>query len=257
LPNRIYLYASPYLLLLPPPPLFFFFFFFFLSLFFSIYVRIDESVVGPARPAGAVGTTGAFHCHLRGLDLSNALERGFLGLGAIDPYYVVSKRRYFVDGDGASPPSASPSSSSPPGTADWIPAYRSERKRNTINPHWRPWSLDMERLCHFDAARWELRIDVWDHEDGGGCWGGGRRGGGGGRDRWIGTAGIGEDHYAGEDGGGEGGICVETLMAHVTEGGNADRGRALRIFDDARGEVGMIVILRAEIVGGGGGGGFF
>ena len=39
-----------------------------------------------------------------------------------------------------------------------------------------------------------------------------------------------------------------TLIERVTRGGNASREGALRIFDDAGGEVGLIVVLRAEIV---------
>lgn len=169
----------------------------------SLYVHITESVTSrPARSTSGETVSGVFHCHLRGLDLQN-IESGLLGLGNIDPYLEVS-RQY---NDPAS------------GEVRWVPVYRSEHIFDIINPLWKPFALDVEKLCHGDLGR-TLNIAVWDHEDG-------RKG-----DRWLGDAEV----------------TPEWLASNVTRGGNASREHALDLKNKQMEEVGQIVVLRAEVV---------
>jgi len=171
----------------------------------SIYVCITESYNKRSDTRVASSTsanTGVFHCHLRALDLQN-IEKGLLGLGAIDPYYEIAKRH--VDNDH--------------GVERWITVYRSERLYNIVNPHWSEWKLDMEKLCHGDAA-WELRITIWDHENFQ-------------KDRWIGACEK---------------VSVDEFLAHVTKSGNASREDALSIMNECQEEVGLIVVLKADIL---------
>jgi len=166
-----------------------------------LYVHVTESV--PSSPSGGLDpAAGEFHCHIRGLDFQN-IESGILGLGAIDPYFELSKK--FSD----------PNS----GINRWVPVYRSENIPDIINPYWRPFKMDLERLCHCDLRR-ELKIAVWDQEDGAKA------------DRWM----------------GECVVCAELLMKSVTMGGNASRENALHIMNNDQKEIGLIVVLRAEIV---------
>lgn len=106
------------------------------------------------------------------------------------------------------------------GVESWIPVYRSERLYNIVNPHWNAWKLQMEKLCNGDAG-WELQITVWDYE-------GGKH-----VDRWIGACEK---------------VSVDELLMHVTKGGNASREEALSILNEEQEEVGLIVVLKADIL---------
>jgi len=160
-------------------------------------------------------TTGEFRCHLRGLDLQN-IESGLLGLGAIDPYFVLLKSYTDPNTSGGSKPR-------------YVPVYRSEHIPDIINPYWLPFSIDLEKLCHGDLER-ELKVEVWDMEDGGK------------EDRFLGFFYV------------SGG--VEELMGSVTRGGNACREYAFRLkcYDEEEEEeeggreVGLIIVLKAEIL---------
>lgn len=111
-----------------------------------LYVHITESIDRqlPRDMDGPIA--GEFHCHIRGLDIEN-IEKGLLGLGAIDPYFELSKK-YTRDG-----------------ITRWLPVYRSDHIPDIINPYWQPFHIDLEKLCHGDSQR-ELKIAIWDQEDG-------------------------------------------------------------------------------------------
>lgn len=100
--------------------------------------------------AGKSGTdTGTlFACHLRGLDFEN-IESGILGLGAIDPYFELSKKY------------CHPAS----GIKRWQCVYRSEHIPNIVNPYWQPFNIELEKLCHGDMQK-ELKLVVWDKQGG-------------------------------------------------------------------------------------------
>lgn len=92
------------------------------NMFCSIYVHITQSIEGTQSTSNTNEIqTGQFNCHLRGLDLEN-IEKGVLGLGAIDPYFELSKK--YTDHDN--------------GITRWIPVYRSEHRPNII----------VSYLCH-------------------------------------------------------------------------------------------------------------
>lgn len=104
----------------------------------SLFVHITESIEG--------NDHGEFHCQLRGLDFKN-IEAGWLGLGAIDPYYELSKK-YLTKG----------------GMTRWQLVHRSEHISNVVNPHWSPFSLSLEKLCNCDARK-ALKLTVFDYEE--------------------------------------------------------------------------------------------
>jgi len=160
----------------------------------SIDEQIAKSIDGP--------TLGKFQCHIRGLALEN-IESGLLGLGAIDPFFELSKK--YTD--------------TKHGVTRWICVYRSEHIPNIINPYWKPFILDLEKLCHGNTSK-ELKITVRDHQSG-------RR-----TDRWIGNCLV----------------NVEWLQRSVTKGGNASREDALGIMNDEEEEVGLIVVLKADML---------
>ncbi len=143
-----------------------------------------------------------FICHIRGLDIKN-IESGLLGLGAIDPYFELSKK--FVDPDH--------------GITRWHVVYRSEHIPNSINPYWSPFEIDIERLCNGDCQGKELKIAVWDYEN----WG---------EDRWL----------------AEVEVSVAELRKSVTKGGNASRENALRVEDENEEVMGLLVVLKADII---------
>lgn len=166
-----------------------------------LYVHITESVVkiDPSNSITGESVTGDFHCRLRGLDLEN-IEKGFLGLGAIDPYFVLSKRY------------SDPTS----GFQRWVRVYQSEHVPDIINPYWEPFRLSAESLCHGDPRR-ELRIEVWDHENGSTP------------DRWLGDCET----------------SVKELRKSVSRAGNASREHALHLMNQDHDEIGLIVVLKA------------
>jgi len=88
----------------------------------SVIVHVQESIQGPQ--------TGFLTCQLRALDLKNT-DSGFLGLGAIDPFFELS-RKYF-DAD--------------EGYTGWHVVHRSQHVSDTINPLWEEFTYDFERLC--------------------------------------------------------------------------------------------------------------
>lgn len=88
----------------------------------SVVVHVTESVQG--------SQTGTLTCQLRALDLDN-IDSGFFGLGAIDPFFELS-RKYF-DAD--------------EGFTGWHVVHRSKHILNTINPLWEEFNVDFERLC--------------------------------------------------------------------------------------------------------------
>lgn len=111
---------------------------------FSLFVYITPSVQNTN--ARSPLTSGIFTAQLRGLDFKN-IESGILGLGAIDPYFELSKRYH------------DPST----GNTRWQLVYRSEYIHNIVNPYWDAFQLDLEKLCHGDLRR-ELKISVYDYE---------------------------------------------------------------------------------------------
>lgn len=181
-----------------------------LSRSFSLYVHITESIDSQTsnsrseqQQQSTTNTeTETFHCHIRGLDLEN-IEKGLLGLGAIDPYFELSKK--YNDPQH--------------GISRWTCVYRSEHIPNIINPYWHPFSINLEKICHGNISK-ELKITVWDSESGVRS------------DRWI----------------GECTVSVEELMDRVTKCGNAGRDEAICILDEEHQEVGLIVVLKADIV---------
>jgi hypothetical protein len=109
-----------------------------------LYVHVTPSV--PTQYRGGHLVSGVFHAQIRGLDFKN-IESGLLGLGAIDPYFELSKRYH------------EPKS----GVTRWHLVYRSESIHNIINPYWDPFQIDISRLCHGDLNR-ELKLSVYDYE---------------------------------------------------------------------------------------------
>ena len=114
----------------------------------SLYVHITQSeeTHWKSDQRGQSSVTGEFHCHLRGLDIEN-IEKGILGLGAIDPYFTLSKK--YTDHQH--------------GITRWIKVYQSEHIPNIINPYWHPFKIDLEPLCHGNLSK-ELKLTIWDHE---------------------------------------------------------------------------------------------
>jgi len=165
-----------------------------------VYVHITESTEKQSTPACRELTAGQFRCHIRGLDLEN-IEKGIMGLGAIDPYFELSKKY------------THPIS----GIKQWLCVYRSEHIPNIINPYWRPFAMDMEKLCNGNLKK-ELMISVWDY--------------GSKKSRWL----------------GEYEVNVDWLMKSVTKGGNASREDALPINNEEMEEVGLLVVLKADVV---------
>jgi len=164
----------------------------------TLYVFITESIQGTDR--------GVLDCQIRGLDVKN-IESGLLGLGAVDPYFVISKKE----------------NDTKKGTTCYYDVYRSEHVHDIINPFWKPFRIDLERLCNNDVHK-QLKITVWDQQDRG-------------EDRWL----------------GEKDTTVAEMMRHVAKRGNADRESALRV--EARSEKGdkidlraLLVILKADVI---------
>ena len=112
----------------------------------SLYVHITESIGTNRTERTPIPKTGQFLCHIRGLDLEN-IEKCVLGLGAIYPYFELSKK--YPDPRNGQP--------------HWVPVYRSEHIPDIVNPYWQPFCLDMEKLCHGDEEK-KLRITVMDYE---------------------------------------------------------------------------------------------
>lgn len=108
-----------------------------------LYVHVTPSI--PSQYRGQL-LSGVFHAQIRGLDFKN-IESGLLGLGAIDPYFELSKRYH------------DPKS----GITRWHLVYRSESIHNIINPYWDPFQIDISWLCHGDLNR-ELKLSVYDYE---------------------------------------------------------------------------------------------
>jgi hypothetical protein len=113
----------------------------------SIFIHVAKSIQGQ--------TAGILDCQIRGLDIKN-IESGLLGLGAVDPYYVISKKYNDVTS----------------GSSRWYVVYRSEHIHNIINPYWKGFKLDLERFCNNDLNK-EIKIAIYDQEDYG-------------SDRWLG-----------------------------------------------------------------------
>lgn len=160
----------------------------------SLFVRVTESVEGEDE--------GEFECQVRGLDVKN-IEAGWLGLGAVDPYFEMSKK-YLVGG-----------------MPKWDVVYRSEHMPNIVNPYWRPFKLNLEKLCNCNLRK-ELKITLWDYES--------KR-----KPRLI----------------GELPVSIDILRENVTIGGNANRERALsfrdKVGDADEEEVGLLVVIKADI----------
>jgi hypothetical protein len=114
----------------------------------TIFVHATKSMQGQS-PAGML------ECQIRGLDIKN-IESGLLGLGAIDPYYIISKKHHDFK----------------TGLSRWYVIYKSEHVHNIINPYWKPFRMDLERFCNNDLNK-ELKIAIYDQEDFG-------------SDRWLG-----------------------------------------------------------------------
>jgi hypothetical protein len=110
----------------------------------SLFVHITPSNQNPTARSPIV--SGLLTSQIRGLDFKN-IESGILGLGAIDPYFELSKRYH------------DPST----GNSRWQLVYRSEYIHNIVNPYWDAFQLDLEKLCHGDLRR-ELKITVYDYE---------------------------------------------------------------------------------------------
>ncbi|KAL3787226.1 hypothetical protein HJC23_004267 [Cyclotella cryptica] len=108
-----------------------------------LYVHVTPSI--PTQSRGHM-VSGIFQAQIRGLDFKN-IESGLLGLGAIDPYFELSKRYH------------DPKS----GVTRWHLVYRSEGIHNIINPYWDPFQVDLSRLCHGDLKR-ELKFSLYDYE---------------------------------------------------------------------------------------------
>jgi len=114
-----------------------------------IYVHITEDVDPNNQNTGSRASVETiFSCHLRGLDFEN-IESGCLGLGAIDPYFELSKKYCH----------------SSSGITRWYCIYRSEHLPNIINPYWQPFKIELEKLCHGNLQH-ELRLVVMDKQAG-------------------------------------------------------------------------------------------
>lgn len=77
--------------------------------------------------------------------------------------------------------------------------------------------MDLEKLCHGELGR-EIKITVLDYEKKS-------------AHRWL----------------GEVEVTVEELIESVTRGGNASRENALRVKDEKGDDVGLLVVLKAEV----------
>jgi len=163
----------------------------------TLFVHITQSVQG--------NDSGVLDCHIRGLDIKN-IESGMLGLGAVDPYFVISKKE----------------NDTQKGTSRYYDVYRSEHIHDIINPYWKPFQIDLERLCNNDRNK-QLKITIYDFEQRG-------------KDRWL----------------GEVFTSVAEMMQRVAKSGNADRESALRVEaveDDDKVDLrALLVILKANIV---------
>jgi len=114
----------------------------------KLFVHVTPSIQG-------TNPSGIFHCQIRGLDCKN-IESGLLGLGAVDPYYVISKKYNDTQS----------------GLSRWYVVYKSEYIHDIINPYWSEFQMDLERLCNNDWNK-PLKIAIYDQEDYG-------------ADRWLG-----------------------------------------------------------------------
>jgi len=156
--------------------------------------HIEKSKLGDA--------AGYFSFHLRGLDIKN-VEPGPFGLGRSDPFYEISKKNadYRV------------------GFVSWNVIYRSEVKKNNLNPYWKPIDFDLEKLCYGDLS-WDLKITVFDHNDNGK------------------HVRIGEYE-----------TTVKDLQDHIAIKGNADREQAIRIGEEEDHKIyGLLCVLQAKVV---------
>ena len=162
----------------------------------TLFVHIMQSVQG--------NDSGVMDCHIRGLDVKN-IESGLLGLGAVDPYFVISKKE----------------NDTQTGISRYYNVYKSEPIHDIINPYWKPFRIDMERLCNNDKNK-QLKITIYDYE---------KRG----QDRWL----------------GEVNTSVAEMIQRVAKCGNADRDSALRveaIEDDDKVDLrALLVILKANV----------
>jgi hypothetical protein len=165
----------------------------------KLFVHITTSIQGTSN-------SGVFHCQIRGLDCIN-FESGLLGLGAVDPYYIIRKKYNDIQS----------------GITRWYVVYQSEYIHDIINPYWKPFTLDLERLCNNDWKK-PLKIAIYDHEMNG-------------TDRWL----------------GEVDTSVEELISSVAKCGNADRQNALRVVavdeEDGKEDLrALLVILKADVI---------
>lgn len=112
----------------------------------KLFVHITTSTQGSSSSSSDSGGGGVFHCQIRGLDCMN-IESGLLGLGAVDPYYIISKKYNDVQS----------------GITRWYVVYQSEYIHDIINPYWKPFTLDLERFCNNDWTK-PLKIAIYDHE---------------------------------------------------------------------------------------------
>eukprot|EP00574_Skeletonema_japonicum_P007434 CAMPEP_0201714348 /NCGR_PEP_ID=MMETSP0593-20130828/874_1 /ASSEMBLY_ACC=CAM_ASM_000672 /TAXON_ID=267983 /ORGANISM="Skeletonema japonicum, Strain CCMP2506" /LENGTH=341 /DNA_ID=CAMNT_0048203621 /DNA_START=39 /DNA_END=1064 /DNA_ORIENTATION=- len=162
----------------------------------TLFVHITQSIQG--------NDMGVMDCHIRGLDVKN-IESGLLGLGAVDPYFVISKNE----------------NDTQKGRTRYYDVYRSEPIHDIINPYWKPFQIDLERLCNNDKNK-RLRITIYDFEERG-------------QDRWL----------------GEVFTSVAEMMQRVAKCGNADRESALRVEavseDDKVDLRALLVILKADV----------
>lgn len=155
--------------------------------------HIEKSKLGDA--------AGYFSFHLRGLDIKN-VEPGPFGLGRSDPFYEISKKNadYRV------------------GFVSWNVIYRSEVKKNNLNPYWKPIDFDLEKFCYGDLS-WDLKITVFDHNDNGK------------------HVRIGEYE-----------TTVKDLQDHIAIKGNADREQAIRIGEEEDHKIyGLLCVLQAKV----------
>ena len=163
----------------------------------TLYVLATESIQGD--------TVGIMNCQIRGLDVKN-IESGLLGLGAVDPYFVIRKKYNDIKS----------------GLIKWCIVYRSEYIHDIINPFWKPFTLDLERLCNNDLNK-QLKITIYDQQEYG-------------TDRWL----------------GEVMTSVKELMESVAMRGNADREAALNavaVEKDGKEDVrALLVILKATVI---------
>mmetsp|Transcript_5932 Transcript_5932/g.8831 ORF Transcript_5932/g.8831 Transcript_5932/m.8831 type:complete len:284 (+) Transcript_5932:170-1021(+) len=165
----------------------------------AVYLRVDDPQKGNDK--------GTFLLQLRALDLKNN-EPGLFGIGVSDPFYEIS-RKYF-----------NPSK----GFVYWQRIYRSEYKKNLINPLWEEiMTLPLTTVCYGDLDN-ELRIAIYDyntkhkHTPIGYCF-----------------------------------TTARSLLKNVAVRGNADREVALEIVADEGNapnapKTGLLVVLQAEIL---------